>query len=50
MDNALFYYLTRIEKLCRKAGVKLLYLLSYLLDLNSIEEFFVELKMFIKRN
>ena len=29
-------------------GVKLIYLPLYLLDLNLIEEFFVELKMFIK--
>ena len=50
MDNASFYYSARIEQLCNKAGVKLLYLLSYSPDLNSIEEFFAELKRFIKRN
>ena len=50
IDNASFYYSTRIEELCREARVKLLYLLPYSSDLNPIEEFFAELKMFIKRN
>lgn len=50
MDNALFHHSTRIKELCREAGVKLLYLLPYSLDLNPIKEFFAELKMFIKRN
>jgi hypothetical protein len=36
--------------MCYDARVKLLYLLLYSLDLNLIEEFFVELKAFIKRN
>ncbi len=50
MDNASFYYSTRIEQLCSEAGVKLLYLPPYSPDLNPIKEFFAELKMFIKRN
>ena len=50
MDNASFHHSTRIEQLCREAGVKLLYLPPYSPDLNPIEEFFTELKMFIKRN
>lgn len=44
MDNASFYYSTRSEQLCDKAGVKLLYLLPYSLDSNPIEEFFVRIK------
>jgi transposase len=36
--------------MCRDAGMKLVYLLLYSPDLNPIEEFFVKLKAFIKRN
>jgi transposase len=36
--------------MCYNAGVKLVYLPPYSLDLNPIEEFFVELKAFIKQN
>lgn len=50
MDNASFYRSDTIEQLCTEAGVKLLYLPLYSPDLNPIEEFFVELKAFIKRN
>lgn len=50
MDNASFHHSAKIEQLCKDAGVKLLYLLPYSPDLNPIEEFFAELKMFIKRN
>lgn len=35
--------------MCYKAGVKLVYLPPYSPDLNPIEEFFAELKAFIKR-
>jgi len=34
--------------MCFDAGVKLVYLPPYLRDLNPIEEFFAELKAFIK--
>jgi len=50
MDNASFYHSAKIEQLCSEAGVKLLYLPPYSPDLNPIEEFFTELKTFIKRN
>ena len=50
MDNASFHRSERIEQMCTAAGVKLLYLPPYSPDLNPIEEFFAELKMFIKRN
>lgn len=50
IDNALFYYLTKIEELYKEAKVKLLYLPLYSPDLNLIKEFFVKLKIFIKRN
>ncbi|RYP01002.1 hypothetical protein DL763_000423 [Monosporascus cannonballus] len=50
MDNASFHRSDRVTQLCEEAGVKLLYLLPYSPDLNPIEEFFAELKAFIKRN
>jgi hypothetical protein len=36
--------------MCADTGVKLMYLPPYLPDLNSTEEFFAELKAFIKRS
>jgi transposase len=48
MDNASFHHSERIEQMCRDVGVKLLYLPPYSPDLNPIEEFFAELKAFIK--
>jgi transposase len=36
--------------MCCYAGVKLMYLPPYSSELNPIEEFFVELKAFIKKN
>jgi transposase len=50
IDNAFFYRTERIEYMCADAGVKLVYLPPYSPDLNPIEEFFAELKAFIKRN
>ena len=50
MDNASFHHSERIRRLCSDAGVKLVYLPPYSPDLNPIEEFFAELKTFIKRN
>jgi DDE superfamily endonuclease len=49
MDNASFHHTERIEQMCADAGVKLVYLQPYSPDLNPIEEFFTELKAFIKR-
>lgn len=49
MDNASFHRSHRIESMCSDAGVKLVYLPPYSPDLNPIEEFFSELKAFIKR-
>jgi transposase len=49
MDNASFHHGERVEQMCREAGVKLLYLPPYSPDLNPIEEFFAELKAFIKK-
>jgi transposase len=49
MDNASFHHSDRLDELCRNAGVKLVYLPPYSPDLNPIEEFFAELKAFIKK-
>ncbi len=49
MDNASFHYSEKITQICADAGVKLVYLPPYSPDLNPIEEFFAELKGFIKR-
>jgi transposase len=50
MDNASFHRSDRIEEMCIEAGVKLVYLPPYSPNLNPIEEFFSELKAFIRRN
>jgi transposase len=50
MDNAPFHHTERIEQMCADAGVKIVYLPPYSPDLNPIEEFFAELKAFIKKN
>jgi transposase len=50
MDNAFFHQPETIEQLCADAGVKMLFLPPYSPDLNPIEEFFAELKAFIKRS
>ena len=49
MDNASFHRTESIKQMCSAAGVKLVYLPPYSPDLNPIEEFFAELKAFIKR-
>lgn len=49
MDNASFHRSDRIKQLCSDAGVKLLYLPPYSPDFNPIEEFFAELKRYIKK-
>ncbi|RYC79043.1 hypothetical protein BFJ63_vAg18078 [Fusarium oxysporum f. sp. narcissi] len=48
MDNASFHRSPVIEQMCEDAGVKLLYLSPYSSDFNPVEEFFAELKAFIK--
>lgn len=50
MDNASFHRSERIQQMCSEHGVKLMYLPPYSPDLNPIEEFFAELKAFIKRH
>jgi hypothetical protein len=50
MDNASFHHSDHIENMCSEAGVKLVYLPPYSPDLNPIEEFFAELKAFVRRN
>ncbi|KAK4071307.1 hypothetical protein Purlil1_13461 [Purpureocillium lilacinum] len=48
MDNASFHHTERIEQMCHDAGVVLIYLPPYSPDFNPIEEFFGELKTYIK--
>jgi hypothetical protein len=50
MDNASFHHSERIEQMCSEKGVKLVYLPPYSPDMNPIEEFFAELKAFIRRH
>lgn len=50
MDNASFHHSDRIKGMCADAGAKLLYLPPYSPDLNPIEEFFSELKAYIRRH
>jgi transposase len=49
MDNASFHRTQRIRQMCLDAGVELVFLPPYSPDFNPIEEFFSELKQFIKR-
>jgi hypothetical protein len=50
MDNASFHRGPEIETACARVGVKLVYLPPYSPDLNPIEEFFAELKAFVKKH
>lgn len=50
MDNASFHDPHAIRELCDQAGVKLIFLAPYSPDLNPIEEFFSQLKAFIRRH
>ena len=50
MDNASFHHSPYIAALFKRAGVKLVYLPAYSPHLNPIEEFFGELKEFIRRH
>jgi transposase len=50
MDNATIHHSERIPQLCADAGVKLVYLPPYSPDYNPIEEFFSELKAFVKKS
>ncbi|KAL0929595.1 uncharacterized protein CTRU02_215494 [Colletotrichum truncatum] len=49
MDNASIHHSDRIKELCANAGVRLCYLSPYSPDFNPIEEYFAELKAYIKR-
>lgn len=49
MDNASFHHSDHVKQLCSNAGVKVLYLPPYSPDFNPIEEFFAELKYYIKK-
>jgi transposase len=49
VDNASFHHSEQVAQLCSDAGVKLVYLLPYSLDLNPIEEFFAVLKAFVQK-
>ena len=50
MDNASIHHSERVKQMCSDAGVIVIYLPPYSPDFNPIEEFFAELKGFMKRN
>jgi len=50
MDNISSYYIERIKPMYYNTRIKILYLLLYSPNLNPFEEYFAELKAFIKRN
>lgn len=50
MDNASFHHRPNVKKMCDNAGVILVYASPYSPDLNPIEEFFAELKTFVKKH
>ncbi|GAB7336899.1 hypothetical protein MBLNU13_g01178t1, partial [Cladosporium sp. NU13] len=49
MDNASFHHRPKVRQMCDDAGVILVYASPYSPDLNPIEEFFAELKAFVKK-
>ena len=49
MDNASIHHSAELDTMCHDAGVQLLYLPPYSPDLNPIEEFFAELKAFVRK-
>ena len=49
MDNASIHHSSRVKRMCEAAGVLLIYLPPYSPDLNPIEEFFAELKSFMRK-
>ena len=49
MDNASIHHSERVKQMCSDAGVIVVYLPPYSPDFNPIEEFFAELKGFMKR-
>ena len=49
-DNPPFHCTDPIKRICSNAGVNVIFLAPYSPDLNPIEEFFAELKAFIKRH
>jgi transposase len=49
MDYVSFHHSDRVTQLCADAGVKLLHLLPYSPNFNPIEEFFADLKAYIKQ-
>ncbi len=49
MDNASIHCSERLEQMCAEAGVRLLKLAPYSLDINPIEELFAEIKIYIKQ-
>jgi len=50
LDNASFHRIKEVEEACVCAGVKLVFLPPYSPDFNPIEEFFAELKAFVKKH
>jgi transposase len=49
MENVFFHHNDELEPMCADAGVELLHLPPYSPDSNPIEEYFAELKGFMKK-
>jgi transposase len=49
MDNASFHHTPNTRQMCDDAGIILVYASPYSPNLNPIEEFFAELKAFVKK-
>lgn len=49
MDNARIHRTRKIQRLCREAGVRLVYLPPYCPELNPIELCFLQVKSYMRR-
>lgn len=50
IDNHSIYYSEELEVICERKGIYLVYLPSYSLDLNPIEQSFTQLKAWMRKN
>lgn len=50
LDNASFYRTDKVQRVCARTRVKIVFLAPYSLNQKPIEEFFTEFKAFIKKH